>query len=61
MSEAVKRYCMRAAGSIIQPVETYSGTWVLAADHDRIVAGLQTQVEQLAVERDRLAERPVVD
>lgn len=46
MSEAVKRYCMRAFGSIVQPIEVpYSGTWVPSADHDRIVAGLRSDYE----------------
>lgn len=46
MSEAVKRYCMRAFGSIVQPIEVpYSGTWVPSADHDRIVSALRADYE----------------
>lgn len=49
MSEEVKRYCMRAFGSIVQPIEVpYSGTWVPSADHDRIVAELQARVDRLS-------------
>ena len=51
MSEAVKRYCMRAFGSIVQPIEVpYSGTWVPSADHDRIVSCMTAGRE--AVERE---------
>lgn len=51
MSEEVKRYCMRAAGSIVQPIEVpYSGTWVPSADHDRIVGERDAVIEQCSWE-----------
>lgn len=58
MSEEVKRYCMRAFGSIVQPIEVpYSGTWVPSADHDRIVSALIAGREAAERENESLRSK----
>ncbi|QQE90429.1 hypothetical protein [Azotobacter chroococcum] len=60
MSEAVQRYIWRAPiyEASTQMTDLYPDgiQYVLAADHDHIVAELQAQVEQLTAERARWVE-----